>query len=551
MASNSVSSSHERSDIKCSACKEQNKNTSADKYCVDCQDYYCSECLKLHETLPALKSHKLLNTDEDKIGQLKMIPTEKCERHHFKTVDMFCQNHDEVGCATCMATDHRNCKDVFYIPEMIKTCEVKGCEERISSLEKNFKELLDRFNNEDFYLKTNKQSEIDKINSYAKQIEDIIKQAAQDAIVQVEKQYENLWSELKWNYVKIRDQFEKFLAVKECIETTKENKSQAFVTFKLNTDEIVASEQAYEKASHIKLGQRFRFKIDPELKEKLIENRIILGNVKIQTYSFVHKGSYNIRLTSDKNDTHVDGSCVLSDGSIVLADYNNKNIKLVDVRKQLVVDEFIFQTVPTDVCSIERSCKNEIAVCLPQEHKVSVIYILNNKFCSDFDIKLDFYCFGIFCLDNILYISDPENIHLVDFNGKVLRTVSVNVKRHLSSHSQLHNIYVCSKNKNIFASCRLLEGRKLFCINDNGEIINIISKEKAWCSGLADAGNGKVFACGNDSKNVTLLNDRYEIEKVVIKDGLKKPNSMCFDFKSGRLYVSHVREDIVDIFEAD
>ncbi|XP_060575759.1 uncharacterized protein LOC132733175 [Ruditapes philippinarum] len=548
MASKSVSSSDESSDIKCSACKEQDKNIAADKYCVDCQDYYCSQCLELHETLPALKSHNLLDTNDDKIGQLKMIPTEKCEKHHYKIVDMFCQNHDEVGCATCMATDHRNCKDVFYIPEMIKTCEVKGFEERIVSLEKKFNELLDRFNNEDSYLEANEQSEIDKINSYAKQIEDNIRQAAQDAIDQVEKQYQNLRSTLKENTVKIREQYEKFSTVKECIESIKENKSQAFVTFKLNKDEIVDREQAYETGSHIELGQRFRFKIDSKLKKNILE-RMVLGNVNLQQDTFVHKSSFNIRLTSDENKVDVYGSCVVSDGSIVLADRNNKNIKLVDVRKQQVVDEFIFQTGPTDVCAIERSCTNEIAVCLPNEMKVSVIYILNNKFCSDFDINLNFFCFGIFFSDNILYISDPRSVHLVDFTGKVLRTVSVNVKKHLSSHSQLHNIYVCSKNKNIFASCRLLEGRKLFCINDNGEIINIISKEKAWCSGLADAGNGKVFAFGNDSKNVTLLNDRCEIEKVVIKE-LTDPCSMCFDLRSGRMYVFNWNEDKAQIFEA-
>ncbi|XP_060575747.1 uncharacterized protein LOC132733166 [Ruditapes philippinarum] len=550
MASNSASelSSEKGIDIKCSACKQQNKSTGADKYCVDCQDYYCSECLKLHETLPALKKHKLLDTNDDTIGQLLMIPTEKCERHHYTTtVDMFCQNHDEVGCTKCMVTDHSGCKDVFYIPEMMETREIKGCQERMAAIEKKFNGLLDRFNNEDSDLEANKQMEIDKINSYVKQIEDKIKLAAQDALSQVEKRYQKLKSVLKGNTEKVRDQFEKFSSIKECIETRKENKSQTFVAFKQNKEKIEASEQECDSNLNIELGHRVQFTLDHELKEKLIVERFVLGNVNIQTYSFVHKGSFKIRLTSDQNAPMVNGSCVISDGSIVLADSDNKNIKLVDVKKQQVVDEVKFQTKPFDVCSIDRNGKNEIAVC--QEDEVSVIYIQNDKLCSAFDINLNFYCFGIFCLDNILYISDTKNIHLVDFTGRVLKTVAV--EKPLGDYGQLHDIYVCNKNKNIFVSCRTSHGKSLFCLNDNGEIINIISKEIAWCNGLADAGNGKVFACGIDSKNVTLLNNRCEIEKVVIKDGLKNPISMCFDFKSGRLYVLHFMDDTVDIFEFD
>ncbi|XP_060576722.1 E3 ubiquitin-protein ligase TRIM33-like [Ruditapes philippinarum] len=315
--------------ITCSACKEQDKNTAADNYCVDCQDCYCSECLKLHETLPALKSHKLLDTDDDKICQLKMIPTKKCEKHNYKAVDMFCKNHDEVGCATCMATDHRTCKDVLYIPEMIRTSPDKECQESIAALEKQFYELLDRFKKEDSDLETNKQTEIDKINSYAKEIENKIKQAAEDASSQVEKRYQKLKSSVKENTVAIKEKFDDFEVIKECIGATTQNKSQAFVSFKLNKGKIAASKQACEEFSHIELGQRVQFTLDPNYKI-LIGNLIILGNVRIQPYSFVHKGSFDIRLPSDKFSIDIHGSCILSNGSIILADNKNNNIKMVD-----------------------------------------------------------------------------------------------------------------------------------------------------------------------------------------------------------------------------
>ncbi|XP_053375438.1 transcription intermediary factor 1-alpha-like isoform X2 [Mercenaria mercenaria] len=122
MASSGVvgNTSEETFDMLCSACKEQNINKEAEKYCVDCRDYYCSECLKLHSTLPALKGHKLLGKEAGQSGQLLMVPTERCERHDFKTVDMFCQNHDQIGCGTCIAVDHRLVCGIFMMASVGK-----------------------------------------------------------------------------------------------------------------------------------------------------------------------------------------------------------------------------------------------------------------------------------------------------------------------------------------------------------------------------------------------------------------------------------------------
>ncbi|XP_060580309.1 transcription intermediary factor 1-beta-like isoform X2 [Ruditapes philippinarum] len=106
----------------CSPCKRKERNKEADKYCADCHDYYCSDCVKCHDDIPAMSGHKILDKDQVKdgtSGTLPVTPTQRCERHGFKPVDMFCQSRDNVGCSTCMAVDHRSCNDVFYVPEYV------------------------------------------------------------------------------------------------------------------------------------------------------------------------------------------------------------------------------------------------------------------------------------------------------------------------------------------------------------------------------------------------------------------------------------------------
>jgi hypothetical protein len=94
----------------CSPCKRKERNKEADKYCADCHDYYCSDCVKFHEDIPALSGHKILDKGQINDGQTEIFPvtpTQRCEKHGFKPVDMYCQSHDYVGCSKCITVDHR------------------------------------------------------------------------------------------------------------------------------------------------------------------------------------------------------------------------------------------------------------------------------------------------------------------------------------------------------------------------------------------------------------------------------------------------------------
>ena len=52
----------------CSPCKRKGNNTKAESYCTDCQDYYCSVCVKCHEDIPALSGHKIIGKEVSYVG---------------------------------------------------------------------------------------------------------------------------------------------------------------------------------------------------------------------------------------------------------------------------------------------------------------------------------------------------------------------------------------------------------------------------------------------------------------------------------------------------
>jgi hypothetical protein len=98
-------------DVLCSMCrKNKGINTEGEKFCVDCHDYFCINCVKIHSQVPVLGGHKVLDKSQVKSRNSKGLPrapVERCDRHSHKHIDMYCQNHDNVGCSTCMTTNHR------------------------------------------------------------------------------------------------------------------------------------------------------------------------------------------------------------------------------------------------------------------------------------------------------------------------------------------------------------------------------------------------------------------------------------------------------------
>jgi hypothetical protein len=82
----------------------------ADKYCVDCEMYFCKQCLKHHKKFPTTRAHQIVDKpglDSDTGNTRMEQPTERCVTHNRKLNDMYCGDHEVVCCAACIAMNHR------------------------------------------------------------------------------------------------------------------------------------------------------------------------------------------------------------------------------------------------------------------------------------------------------------------------------------------------------------------------------------------------------------------------------------------------------------
>ncbi|XP_060594211.1 tripartite motif-containing 13-like [Ruditapes philippinarum] len=77
-----------------------------------------------------MKSHQILKTSENlrcsdkRMNSTLVLHSQRCEVHHGKLVDIFCQDHNEVCCGACVIIYHSSCLHKLYIPKEAKDADV-------------------------------------------------------------------------------------------------------------------------------------------------------------------------------------------------------------------------------------------------------------------------------------------------------------------------------------------------------------------------------------------------------------------------------------------
>ena len=99
----------------CSACPD----AKATSFCVDCQEYLCTDCTNYHQRLGALRKHTLLTGEnfpsgDAPKGQDDMTGVlEECHEHPKQEIQFYCRNHDALCCASCNVLYHELCTKTY------------------------------------------------------------------------------------------------------------------------------------------------------------------------------------------------------------------------------------------------------------------------------------------------------------------------------------------------------------------------------------------------------------------------------------------------------
>lgn len=104
----------------CEPCKDNKESKIARSWCQQCNEALCEECAKCHMSMKATKSHEITPLENVRSNPKPAVKEEIiCTEHSKKEVDMYCVDHEQPCCPTCIATNHRNCQKVSQISEVL------------------------------------------------------------------------------------------------------------------------------------------------------------------------------------------------------------------------------------------------------------------------------------------------------------------------------------------------------------------------------------------------------------------------------------------------
>ena len=540
-------SSEESFTIACDPCEYDHTSKKAAAYCHECAEYLCEGCKTAHGKLKLTRSHKLLSGElmppKRSEGEMAVLDTVLCSCMQNK-VSVYCKEHCSLVCVNCNALHHRRCK-TSDIADESNDFDVDSTEETIGN--------LNELNETITALQESREKDLSNLSLEGKDCQDRAKQFREELSRNLERMEAKTLSDInvfKTQETKtITQQLDTCKAAQNSLDTysrklqlAKEQHdkqgilmyniqlSQAVKSFTTITEEI--TKEVYQPHISFECNQAINIAADQDLGTVRCNTSRIPQQKGFDEMSITAGNKINVKLQSDANDVLISGSTFLSSGELVLCDYYNKKLKLLD--KSLQMKESIdVSGIPWDVAAVNQ---HQVIVTFSNE-KYSQFIQVTPSLALGHKVDLGMECRGVAVSRESIYISlaDSEEckIGIYDLTGKQKLMIGP---------------YSCNDGKLLFKKTLyidVLNDEKVFvsdvddtsntstvyCLESNGNVLSTISNPSLKCClGISVDENENLLVCDWLSHKVFLITrDGKEVREFLTKkDGLYQPYTTSF-----------------------
>ncbi|XP_045189900.2 uncharacterized protein LOC123547125 [Mercenaria mercenaria] len=560
-SSSSTMGSDETIQVYCQPCDRDGPRLPAHGYCVDCREHLCDICLTAHKRHTLSRHHTLLddNNMPQTMSSASIRPsrpdslTKPCPRHMREIIKFYCQNHEALLCSVCVTLEHigTSCK-VNYIPDIsdqvINSKEhqdilkaIDTISEQYHKISKDVKSITAKFNNSlaDVLADINKfRKEINqRLDELERQAEDAAKTIQQEKdknLKTVETICDDVTKSLKTSSDSIKH-----------LNTTKQA-DKLFMELKLAEQMI----KDYEKCVHqlaacdikeyiFKPNKAISTLFDKErslgtITEKSLKQQSPPQTVNIKSRQTSQQGKICVKTSKDKVRCGITGMIFLFPDLLIITDWYNCAVKIVDTCSHTVTDQLQLDTEPRDVTSVTST---ELAVTLPEKQNIQFISVTSNKLKEKQIFKVDGKCHGISCCQGKLAVSfiDPAKLLILDTNGTILTTVR-------REDILMKPEYLTTNTHSVYVSDSVM--RTITRLNWQGEVIGSYGG-MARPYGMALSDDGSVFVCDYGRNVIEEIAGDCSTGNVVLR-GLNSPRFVCWCAETSKLYFSCLTEQDKD-----
>ncbi|KAH3776079.1 hypothetical protein DPMN_177492 [Dreissena polymorpha] len=434
---------------------------------------------------------------------------------------MFCNDHSQLCCTNCAFLNHRQCAKVTLISESVKgpPLDLQKVSRKIQTILETLKKLENNWstNMQSFQISYNKQ--LDDIRQTRQKINAILDMIEKNTIKKLDDMMANL---------------------KASFKTDSDNCSKLKNELKQLSDaihDIVDKGKAELEFGAIQAERLVTFQADIDI-EQLVSKLSGLGRIVLsypdQVFTVQGKSEYNVRIPSDSGNCYITAICVLSSNQILVADNNNKCVKLLD-QQYKVVAHCDLNAHPNDMCQITPS---EVAVTVIKNMTYEVQFVSVNGGHLVIGRKLQQFQHafnGIAHDQRDLYLTSGNALYKYSMRGDF-------IKKLYEDTADEDTVSNCAVNqtgdKILFTS---LNDHKVITLARDGTILHTFTDpDLKWPHGIHVTAQGQMLVCGEGSNTILQLDceGRKKLATLATSsDELSYPLSVCYNRSTASIIV--------------
>ncbi|XP_053388204.1 uncharacterized protein LOC128551382 [Mercenaria mercenaria] len=527
-------------EIICTPCGEDNIREEAVKFCVECNQYLCTTCVRYHRRIAASKSHKLLDTHDAKNASVAAIVT-KCRYHPDRDIEMYCGTHDMVYCLKCIATEHRACESVKNIEDVttpfVQQNEIQGLQDEAKAIHEQLIAANKKKQKNVGSFEEQRNEILRNIQDIERNIIDHIGKLKREAVESLNKRYSEINREMESEITLTANTItdvDKLTSMLQSVSNM--DARQQFVQVKLIQRTVKDAKKLFEESES--QGTRVaRFTENADVKTVLM-TATELGRLetmnktqKLPTpkqHKMKSKKEIKVSMPNDSIDCYIFDTCQLHDGTIILTDYLNQKVKWLDMNYNIKC-HCVLNARPRDICC---TTQNEVAVKM-DNCKVQFISVDGSlALLRDISIQDGVY-WGMVYIAGDLWVSTGSGIKVYSRSGTLMKSISNNVN-----------------GQRIFKSSLAVSGENVI-VTDNRDGAVCLGRDGTVKSELRDgrlkntqgvcvSSDGTVFLSGRNSHNIVMFSGdgNCKGELLTQEMGLTYPGSLYYDNKRNCLILT-------------
>jgi len=241
---------------------------------------------------------------------------------------------------------------------------------------------------------------------------------------------------------------------------------------------------------------------------------------------------------AERKESWITGFAILSRDLIVVSDYNNNRVKIINVEESYVLSRIVTQTSPKDLTIIS---PDFVVVTLPALDTVQFLSIEGRPptlHASKRAFKVNGYCNGIEYTNSRLFVTfvSPAKLEILTLQGEVLHTLS---QDHLGVALFKSPQYLAVYNGTIFVTDS--HSNSVVKVSQDGYVLETYQDEALRNpQGIVATDEGNILVCGQDSHNIHSITSQCKKLSVSLgnEDGIWWPHVIGHCRDRNAIYIS-------------